>query len=140
MRVSIVTISFNQGRFLPRAMTSVLSQDHPDVEYIVVDPGSSDSSRELIRSQASRIAHVVLEPDSGPPDGLNHGFAHATGNVLGYVNADDALLPGAVREAVAYLSANPDVDVVYGDGYLTAMSSVLSTRRHSIYDATATVT
>jgi glycosyltransferase involved in cell wall biosynthesis len=118
MKVSIVTISFNQGRFLSRAMTSVLSQDHRDVEYIVVDPGSTDLSRDIIASHASRLAHVVLEPDSGPADGLNRGFEHATGDVLAYVNADDALLPGAVREAVAYLTANANVDVVYGDGYL----------------------
>jgi len=140
MKVSIVTISYNQVRYLPRAMASVLSQDYPDVEYIVVDPGSTDGSREVISDWAGRLSHVVLEPDRGPADGLNHGFRLATGDVLGYVNADDALLPGAIREAVDYLLANDDVDVVYGDGYLIDMagrvirsieSSPFSLRRYS---------
>ena len=118
MKVSIVTISFNQARFLERALVSVISQDYDDIEYIVVDPGSTDGSREIIWRHRSELAQVVLEPDNGPADGLNRGFGLATGDILAYVNADDALLPGAVREAVDFLSANPDVDVVYGDGYM----------------------
>ena len=116
--ISIVTISFNQARHLRRAMLSVLSQDFPDIEYIVVDPGSTDGSREIIQSYSSQLAAIVLDPDTGPADGLNHGFDRSTGDFLAYVNADDALLPGAVREAVEYLEANPDADAVYGDGYL----------------------
>ena len=118
MKVSIVTISFNQARFLPRALASVLSQDYPDIEYIVVDPGSTDGSRAVIDSHRERLARVVLDSDNGPADGLNRGFEFATGDVLAYVNADDAFLPGAVHEAVAYLDAHPAVDVVYGDGYM----------------------
>ena len=118
MRVSIVTISFNQARYLPRAIASVLSQDYTDIEYIVVDPGSTDGSRGIIERYEHRLARVVLDPDDGPADGLNHGFAFATGDVVAYINADDALLPGAVRQAVDYLIANQDVDVVYGDGYI----------------------
>src|SRR4029077_2212938 len=83
-RVSIVTISFNQAPFLERAIRSVLEQDHPDVEYIVVDPGSTDGSREIIEKYRSRIAKVILEPDRGPANGLNKGFAAATGEILGY--------------------------------------------------------
>ena len=140
MRVSIVTISFNQARYLPRAMASVLSQDYSDIEYIVVDPGSTDGSLEIIDRYAHRLAHVVLDPDDGPADGLNHGFALATGDIVAYINADDALLPGAVREAVDYLTANPDVDVVYGDGYIvdaeggvvrTMESTPLNLRRYA---------
>ncbi len=118
MRVTVVTISFNQARYLSRAMTSVLSQDYPDIEYIVVDPGSTDGSREIIAASAQRLAQVVLEPDGGPAEGLNNGFKLATGDVFAYINADDALLPGAVGEAVGYLTTHSDVDVVYGDGYL----------------------
>jgi glycosyltransferase involved in cell wall biosynthesis len=99
-------------------MLSVLSQDYPDIEYIVVDPGSTDGSRQIIQSYSRQLAAVVLDPDTGPSDGLNHGFSLASGDILGYLNADDALLPGAVREAVEYLEANQDVDGVYGDGYL----------------------
>src|SRR4051794_19097336 len=74
MRISIVTISFNQAAFLERALESVLRQTHPDVEYIVVDPGSTDGSREIIERYRPRLAAVALEPDSGPADGMNRGF------------------------------------------------------------------
>lgn len=128
MKVSIVTISFNQARYLPRAIASVLSQDYADIEYIVVDPGSTDGSRGIIERYRQRLARVVLDTDDGPADGLNHGFSLATGDVVAYVNADDALLPGAVREAVGYLSSHPAVDVVYGDGWMIdANGNILST-------------
>jgi glycosyltransferase involved in cell wall biosynthesis len=110
-KVSIVTISFNQAQFLERAIRSVLEQDYPDIEYIVVDPGSTDGSRDIIERYRSRISRVIYEPDRGPADGLNKGFAPATGDIFGFLNSDDVLLRGAVRSAVAFLNAN-DVDVV----------------------------
>jgi glycosyltransferase involved in cell wall biosynthesis len=116
-KVSIVTISFNQAEFLERAIRSVVEQDYPDIEYIVVDPGSTDDSRDIIERYRSRIARVIYERDCGPADGLNKGFACATGDIFGYVNADDAYLPGAIREAVDALD-NSKADVIYGDGYI----------------------
>lgn len=110
-KVSIVTISFNQADFLERAIRSVLEQDYPDIEYIVVDPGSSDGSRDIIERYRSRTARIVYEPDRGAADGLNNGFAHATGEIFGFLNSDDILLPGAVGSAVSFLNAH-DVDVV----------------------------
>src|SRR5580704_11462983 len=110
-KVSIVTISFNQAEFLERAITSVVEQDYSNIEYIVVDPGSTDGSREIIERYRSRISQVVFEPDRGPADGLNKGFALATGDILGFLNSDDVLLPGSIRSAVAFLNSN-DVDVV----------------------------
>jgi glycosyltransferase involved in cell wall biosynthesis len=117
MRVSIVTISFNQAEFLERAIRSVVEQDYPNIEYIVVDPGSTDGSRDIIERYRARIAKVIYEPDRGPADGLNKGFACATGEIFGYINADDAYLPGAVSEGVAALKESK-ADVVYGDGYI----------------------
>jgi glycosyltransferase involved in cell wall biosynthesis len=117
MRVSIVTISFNQAQFLERAIRSVVEQDYPDIEYIVVDPGSTDSSRDIIERYRSRISRVIYEADRGPADGLNKGFACATGDIFGYINADDAYLPGAVREAVTAFD-NSKADVICGDGYI----------------------
>jgi glycosyltransferase involved in cell wall biosynthesis len=110
-KISIVTISFNQAEFLERAICSVLEQDHSDIEYIVVDPGSTDGSRDIIERYRSCISSVVYEPDRGPADGLNKGFARAAGDILGFLNSDDVLLPGAIRSAVAFLNSN-DVDVV----------------------------
>jgi glycosyltransferase involved in cell wall biosynthesis len=109
-KVSIVTISFNQAEFLERAIRSVVDQDYPEIEYIVVDPGSTDGSRDIIERYRSRIAQVIYEADRGPADGLNKGFACATGDIFGFLNSDDVLLPGAVRSAVSFLSAN-NVDV-----------------------------
>ena len=118
MRVSVVTLSFNQAAFLERALRSVIEQDYGDVEYIVVDPGSTDGSRDIIARYRDRIARVVEEPDAGPADGLNKGFALATGEVYAYLNADDALLPGAIREAVEALRRHPEADVVIGHGFI----------------------
>lgn len=113
-RVSIVTISFNQAQFLERTIQSVLAQDYPEIEYIVVDPGSTDGSRDIIERYRHRISKVVYRPDQGPPDGLNHGFAEATGEILGFLNSDDLLAPTAVSTAVRYLELHPAIDVVSG--------------------------
>jgi glycosyltransferase involved in cell wall biosynthesis len=116
LKVSIVTISFNQVGYLERTIKSVLNQDYPGIEYIVVDPGSTDGSRELIKSYESRLAKVIFEKDAGPADGLNKGFAAATGEIFGFLNSDDILYPGAVSGAVRYFSSHPKVDVVSGNG------------------------
>lgn len=115
-KVSIVTISFNQVGYLGRTIQSVLDQDYPNIEYIVVDPGSTDGSRELIKSYESRIARIIFEIDDGPGDGLNKGFSIATGEIFGFLNSDDILYPGAISGAVRYLSEHPKTDVVSGNG------------------------
>jgi glycosyltransferase involved in cell wall biosynthesis len=114
MKISLVTISFNQAAFLERALRSVIEQDYHDKEYIVVDPGSTDGSREIIERYRSRIDKIIFEPDNGAAEGLNKGFAHTTGEVLGFLNSDDVLLPGALSSAAEYLDKHPDVDVVSG--------------------------
>ena len=114
MLVSIVTISFNQAEFLERALLSVLSQDHPYIEYIVVDPGSIDGSRSIIERYQSRLARTIFEPDCGPAHGLNKGFAAATGEIFAFLNSDDVLHPAAVSAAVRYLQQHPEKDVVSG--------------------------
>jgi glycosyltransferase involved in cell wall biosynthesis len=118
VKVSIVTISFNQGRYLARAIASVVGQDYPDIEYIVVDAGSTDGSRDIVEQYRGSVSRVVLEPDRGPGDGLNKGFSLATGSVFAYLNADDELLPGAVRRAVQALGARPWAGAVVGHGYV----------------------
>ena len=117
MRISIVTISYNQAKFLEQAICSVINQDYPDLEYIVVDPGSTDGSREIIEKYRDRIDKIIFDPDEGPADGLNKGFAHATGEVFGFINADDALLPKALQKVASVFEKNPEVDVVTGHIY-----------------------
>lgn len=113
--ISIVTISYNQARFLGHCLRSVISQRRAGIDrYVVVDAGSGDGSRELIARHASDIDAAVFEADRGPADGLNKGFARAGGDVLGYVNADDALAPGALERVRSFFAARPDVDVLCG--------------------------
>src|SRR5680860_1810767 len=115
-KISIVTISFNQARFLRACIDSILSQDYENVEYIIVDAGSTDGSRSIIESYGDRLVSI-FEKDDGPADGLNKGFAIATGEVFGFVNADDMLLPGALTCVAHYFDSTPDVDVIMGCGY-----------------------
>ena len=131
MKISLVTISFNQAHYLEQAIRSVLDQDYSDLEYIVVDPGSTDGSRDLIARYSDRIAHVVLEPDKGPADGLNKGFARASGEIFGYLNSDDVLLPGALARVAAAFQAYPDADLVYGHGYVIGADGEVVTRCRS---------
>lgn len=116
MLVSIVTPSFNQAQFLERTLQSVLGQDYPQIEYIVIDGASTDGSQEIIRQYEERLATWVSEPDLGQTDAINKGFGRASGDVLAWVNSDDTLEPHAVSEAVAYLQSHPEVGMVYGDG------------------------
>ncbi len=116
--VTIVTPSFNQGRFLEETIQSVLSQDYPHIEYIIVDGGSKDNSQEIIRKYAGRLAWWVSEKDKGHADALNKGFEHSHGEIMAWMNSDDTYQPGAVSEAVAYLRAHPEVQFVYGDANL----------------------
>jgi len=131
MQVSIVTISFNQRRFLSDCLESVRAQGDAGLDYIVVDPGSNDGSRELIEDAGPLVTRRVFAKDDGPADGLNRGFALATGDVFGFLNADDVLLPGAVRRAKRFLEQNPQVDVVSGHGFVLDESGRVVRRAYS---------
>ncbi len=115
MKVSIVTPSFNQARYIEATMRSVLRQDYPSLEYIIVDGGSGDGSVEIIRSHADHLAWWVSEKDAGQTDALNKGFARATGDILAWINSDDTYEPGAVMAAVDYLTKHPETGLVYAN-------------------------
>lgn len=118
--ISIVTISFNQAQFLHEALESVLSQKGEDIEYIVVDPGSTDGSREILADYGSSIDHLVLEPDSGPANGLNKGFARATGRHGYFLNSDDFLLPGAIDLMRSLWLRHTNTDVLLGGAWMVS--------------------
>jgi glycosyltransferase involved in cell wall biosynthesis len=118
MKFSVVTISFNQRQYLMEALTSVLAQDYPAFEYILVDPGSTDGSRQLIESFRSRLDGVIFEPDQGAAEGLNKGFQQASGDIFGFLNSDDVLLPGAMQAVAQVFENNPDCDIVMGNGFV----------------------
>jgi len=113
--VTIVTPSLNQGGYLRECIESVLGQDYPHLEYIIMDGGSTDESVRIIRSYAERIAHWESHPDGGQSDAINGGWWRGAGDIVAWMNADDSYLPGAVTAAVQYLAEHPDVDIVYGD-------------------------
>jgi len=114
--VSIITPSLNQGRFIRDTIESVLSQDYPRLEHIVMDGGSDDDTLDILRSYGSRVVWRSA-PDQGQADAVNLGFRLAKGEILGWLNSDDTYHPGAVKAAVGHLAANPDTAVVYGDAY-----------------------
>ncbi len=113
--ISIVTPSFNQARYLEETIRSVLSQDYPRIEYILVDGGSTDGSIDIIKKYEDSLAWWISEPDSGQTDAINKGFAHATGEIFAWLNSDDTYQPGAIRDAANYLAAHPEVGMVYGE-------------------------
>lgn len=115
MQVSVITPSFNQGQYLEGTILSVLDQDYPDIEYIVIDGGSSDNSKEIILKYADRIAYWISEPDKGQADAINKGFIKSTGDLVCWINSDDILYPGFVSTRVRQFSEYPDVDFIYGD-------------------------
>jgi glycosyltransferase involved in cell wall biosynthesis len=117
-KFSVVTISYNQAEFLEGAIQSVLAQAGPEVEYIVVDPGSTDGSRDIIEKYRSQISHVVYDKDLGPADGLNKGFARATGDIFCYLNSDDLFEPGAFAIAAQAFEGMPGADVICGHAFI----------------------
>ncbi len=122
MLVSIITPSFNQGQYLERTIRSVLLQKDVDLEYIIVDGGSTDESVKIIKKYSGQIAWWVSEKDRGQTDAINKGFARAKGDILAWLNSDDTYEPGALAEAAQYLQQNPKSGAVYGEANFIDMN------------------
>lgn len=115
--VSIITPSLNQGRFIEETIQSVLSQNYPDLEYIVVDGGSTDKTVQILKKYEGRL-RWISEKDHGQSEAINKGIRLSRGEILAWLNSDDTYLPGAILKAVEYLEIHHDVMMVYGEGYL----------------------
>ena len=114
LRFSIVIPNYNSGAVIERAITSLLSQGYPELQLIVADGGSSDVSREIIGHYREYFDVILSEKDNGQADGLNKGFSHATGDLFGWLCADDELLPGALQYVADVFKKRPETDVVTG--------------------------
>jgi len=112
--ISIVTPSYEQGRFLGRTLYSVISQEYPALEYAVQDGGSLDETLDVLRRFEPALTRWTSEPDAGQADAINRGFEGTTGDIMAWLNSDDLLLPGSLAYVARYFSEHPDVDVVYG--------------------------
>jgi glycosyltransferase involved in cell wall biosynthesis len=111
--ISMVTPCLNSARFLPFTMDSILDQEYPVLEYIVQDGASTDETMSVVDGYRDRLVHAVSEKDSGMAQAINRGFAHTSGEIMAYLNADDLLLPGSLHYVAAYFARHPEVDVVY---------------------------
>jgi glycosyltransferase involved in cell wall biosynthesis len=115
---TIITPSFQQGSFLEETILSVLNQDYPNIEYMVIDGGSTDNSSEIIEKYRSRLHYAVSEKDKGQTDAINKGLSRASGKYIMWLNSDDVLLPGAISRVVELFEANPEVDLIHGHALL----------------------
>jgi glycosyltransferase involved in cell wall biosynthesis len=118
-RVSVITPSYNQGPFIEETIRSVLLQGYPDLEYIVMDGGSTDESVEIIKKYEPWLAYWTSEPDRGQSHAINKGLKRAEGEVVAYLNSDDIYLSGTMQQALLYMMDHEDVDIVYGDCLVT---------------------
>lgn len=112
-KISIITVSYNQAEFIEENIKSVLDQDYPNVEHIIIDAGSTDGTVEILK----KYPHLkwISEPDNGQSDGLNKGFKKATGEIIGWINSDDKLAPDSLKAVADFFSENPDEIAVVGD-------------------------
>jgi glycosyltransferase involved in cell wall biosynthesis len=112
--ISIITPSFNQGQYIERTITSVISQDYPNIEYIIIDGGSDDDTVAVIKKYEPHIRYWVSEPDKGQTDAIKKGFERATGEFLMWLNSDDYLLPSALSRLVEVGIQNREADIIAG--------------------------
>lgn len=113
--ISVITPSYNQAQFLEKTIQSVLSQDYPAIEFIIIDGGSNDGSQDIIQKYDQKLAFWLSEKDRGQAEAVNKGLAKATGKYIGWLNSDDLYLPGTISKAVKLLEVNPNAGLVFGD-------------------------
>lgn len=112
---SIVTPSYNQGEFIEETIKSVLSQNYPNLEYIIVDAGSTDDTHQILARYRGQIDKIIIEPDNGPADAIRKGWNGANGDILAYLNSDDVYLFGAIQKVADSFSKEPHINMICGN-------------------------
>lgn len=123
--ISIVTISYNQANFLEECIVSVKSQCYSNIQHIIVDPGSTDGSKDIINKYKDYFYEICFDDDEGPADGLNNGFNKATGDIYGFLNADDMLEKNSLDFIDTFFKENPDIDVMVGNSWVIDKKSLI---------------
>jgi glycosyltransferase involved in cell wall biosynthesis len=113
--VSIITPSYNQAKYLEQTIQSVLTQDYPNIEYIVIDGGSNDGSVDIIKKYQDKFTYWISEKDKGQAEAINKGFAKANGEIIAWLNSDDYYLPNIISQVVKIFEKNPDAVLMYGN-------------------------
>ena len=115
-RITLITSSYNKEKYIEEAIRSVLLQNYPNLEYIIIDGGSTDNSLQIIKRYERWLAYWVSEPDHGQSHAINKGLSMASGDIVSWVHADDMLFPGACYEMAKEFLAHPDAGLIYGAG------------------------
>ncbi|MBN4078724.1 glycosyltransferase [Gammaproteobacteria bacterium AH-315-C21] len=118
-KITVVTPSYNQAQFLEDTIKSVLDQQYPNLEYMVIDGGSTDHSVEIIKKYEDQISYWVSEKDDGQAHAVNKGFSRASGDIIGWLNSDDIYLPGTLERVAEYFERFTDSEVIYGNHVVT---------------------
>lgn len=139
-KISIITPSYNQGAFLEQTICSVLEQNYPNLEYIVIDGGSTDNSVEIIKKHADKLSYWCSKKDNGQTDALNTGFQRATGDIVAWLNSDDEYCPGALDAIAKAFMADDKIDFVFGNKFAIDQNGIiLRKEKHTKLNFTALV-
>jgi len=135
IKISVITPSYNQGQFLEETIRSVLNQNYPNLEYIIIDGGSTDNSVEIIKKYEKNLSYWISENDKGQSHAFNKGFEKSSGEIIGWINSDDIYYPGAINEAVEIFSKHPEIDIIFSNYYfIDEIGEIIRMRKEIPYD------